>query len=387
MSNFNASYLSDLIKRAQNIREQQQRRESLMARQQTISSRQKQPEVIPTAIRPRQRVLGEPDTRLRQRQDEITPLLKQAEAFQVTKKPSKDVMSTFGFFGEQAKTTRQAISSPSLDVQNQIQKMNRLSEVNAELITKSRLFSNIGGFGSTRGTGGRGFSGLKQITEKEIEEAKKLSEEKEKLIKELSLRGDLGNFREKENALKAQQSRIRELGSLFQTTETGLQTLQSEFDKFYKQGGKLQISEDVLSMADIKGWSTLKAEYEKNMALRDTYYKKFLKSGQKFDKDWFETYNKAVVDTAKNMSSELPKILKTAETSLSAARATKEATVGSLQAIQKTLRPEDSIRQKERVTTKEAMSTTREQAIARAGKVAGFDTAIKKTPQFKVRPI
>lgn len=376
MSNFNSSYLADLIKRAQVIREQQQQRESLLARQQTITSRLKPTQVTPTAIRPRQRVMGEPDTVIRQRRDEIAPLIKQAESFQVAKKPTKEVLGAFEFFGQQSKTNQQNISSPLVETKKQIETLQRVQELSSSI---SQILPKTG---MRRGTGTTRQPRTPQIQDK----LKSLQEEEANLLKQLNIKSAF-DVRPKLESLRVRQSRLEELNKLYGVSGSGLSSLQTELDKFYKANNKLQVSEDILSMADLKGWNTLKAEYEKNISLRNTYQQKYLKSGSKFDKDWFETYNKAVLDTAKNMSSELPKILRSAETSLTAARGTKEATLGSLQAIQKSLRPVDVVQQKERVTIKEAMVSPREQAVARAGMVSKFDRTIKKTPQFKARPI
>jgi len=378
MSNFNSSYLADLIKRAQVIREQQQQRESLLARQQTITSRLKPTQVTPTAIRPRQRVMGEPDTVIRQRRDEIAPLIKQAESFQVAKKPTKEVLSAFDFFGQQSRANQQNISSPLGETKKQIEALQRVQELSSSIsqLQPSNPYYRRG----TRAT--RIYYRTPQIQNA----LKALQEEQANLLKQLNIKS-VFDVRPKLESLRVKQSRLEELNKLYGVSGSGLSSLQTELDKFYKANNKLQVSEDILSMADLKGWNTLKAEYEKNISLRNTYQQKYLKSGSKFDKDWLETYNKAVLDTAKNMSSELPKILRSAETSLTAARGTKEATLGSLQAIQKSLRPVDVVQQKERVTIKEAMVSPREQAIARAGMVSKFDSTIKKTPQFKARPI
>lgn len=178
----------------------------------------------------------------------------------------------------------------------------------------------------------------------------------------------------------------------FTPQQTTLSNLIAEQEKYY---GKdfANVDKKILSVADFSGFNSLKSELEKYTELRNVYIDKYKNSGSQWDKDKINDYNKLIIDTQKNISSEIPKILTAAQKTAGTLQSTTASTLSTLEALNKTFgeRGKSTVKptlEQRKVIDLSGTSTNanREQVIARMDRVGSYLEKSKPAPKFESRP-
>jgi hypothetical protein len=195
------------------------------------------------------------------------------------------------------------------------------------------------------------------------------------------------------NAYNTQLGRFNTIaGNVISSQTKTLSDLNAELKKYYGQNFE-NISKEQLAVADLKSFMSLKADIEKYTDLRDTYIKKYQSDPSKFNMDWVNQYNNLLNDTAKAISSELPKIFTAAGKQVSTIQKTQQDTLASLEKLNEVFgergkAPVKTVEQREQ-QVKDVTNVSRDQALARLQRLStsGAGSAKSKpAPKYEERP-
>jgi hypothetical protein len=289
----------------------------------------------------------------------IGALYKQAQEYNPfdTQKNQKELFKPLTYFNTLTTDTNLYIKGNQDKFKEQIQEVENKRLLEIEEYNKKNLnpVSNIFGF--------RNFVNKKQKDIASIN--KKYSEQK------LSLMGQRGRFNEiASNVISGQTKTLNEL------------------KKYYGENFE-NISKEQLAVADLSSFQSLTGDIAKYESLRDSYIKKYQQSGSKVDMDWVKQYNDLLNDTAKSISSELPKIFTTASKTVESIKQTQQSSIAALEQLNKAFGKKPlytSSIEKPAIDTQ--ITDTRQRVIARQQKISSFgEQASKPSPKFTPRPL
>jgi hypothetical protein len=167
--------------------------------------------------------------------------------------------------------------------------------------------------------------------------------------------------------------------------QTALSNLIAEQEKYF---GKdfANVSKEQLTAADWTAWQQLSGDITKYTDLRDTYINKFKSDPSKFNKDWIKSYNDLITSTATSMTAEIPKILQTATNTAASIKQTQQATLSTLETLDKSFGTQARIPAEQRKVMDVNSAESRQQALARVQRVGSFTKGVKPAPKFESRP-
>lgn len=192
-------------------------------------------------------------------------------------------------------------------------------------------------------------------------------------------------YQRKIESVETQMARIEKINKdIFGSQKKTLGDLSTELRKYYGQNFE-NISKEQLAVADFSGFQSLTGDIEKYTSLRDSYIKKYQQTGSKVDMDWIKQYNDLLNDTAKSISSELPKIFASASTAVDSIKESQKSTLSALEALNRVSGVQQSSKKRPSEQT-DVSNISRQQAISRSQRLQQYGEASKPSPVFKSRP-
>jgi len=388
MSNMQGiSYLTNLLEQANTIRASEiTRTQQLAAAQRKAAGMvnlRKQDNIIPTAIRPRQTSYLEQTTQNRPvTSTGISDIYKVAKEYNplATTTAEEKLKEPLTYLSKLKTETSvsalgDALNATGTMLQGEEAKTRDWGIMNSLEKEIKRLTA-----GTLAGVGRRGYMYYVPPTAGDLNAAAKLRTQ----LNELKL-ANPESIQER-NTLTRDWNNLRVINKDFiAPQQTVLSNLMAEQEKYF---GKdfANVSKEQLATADWTAWQQLSGDITKYTSLRDTYINKFKADPSKFNKDWIKSYNDLITSTATSMTAEIPKILQTATNTAASIKQTQQATLSTLEALDKSFGTQARIPAEQRKVMDVSSGESRQQALARVQRVGTFTQGVKPTPKFEARP-
>lgn len=388
MSNMQGiTYLTNLLSEANKIKESELTRTKQLAAAQRRSSNmvdlRKQQNIVQTAFKPKQSSYLEQSTQNRtanisgiselyRAAKEYNPLgsskteeqLKEPLTY-LSKLKSDTVISALG---DQLNATGTMLQGEESKLSSWKQMDSLQNQINS--LKKGTLVRGVA-------SGNHPFSYYKPATTSQLQEAEKLQLE-------------LNDYKKYHPESASERNKlIRDWNNLkpiykdiLNPQQTTLNNLIAEQEKYFGSNFA-NVSKEQLSAADWTAWQQLSGDVTKYTSLRDTYINKFKSDPSKYNKDWIKQYNDLITASATSMTTEIPKILQAATSTAESVKQTQQATLSSLEALDKSFGSQSRIPAEQR---KVSDINTRQQVLSRIQRVGSFNENAKPTPKFEARP-
>jgi hypothetical protein len=370
-------YLSGLLQQANTLRQEQENRQRKLVsdyetkvRRSNISERSRQASLSESSSRtltPKKRNLIEPNTTYtKEAVSGMGQLYQQAQAYNpfATTKTQSQLYAPVSYFETQSSNVNKSITENKLNFATQLENIDK-----AEKAFVSSLRQKYG-----------------------MPEGKRGSRAQEQAFVREYYRQAQG-FAAQKQGIQNQLNRYNEAANVIGGHTKTLNDYSNELKKYYGQNFE-NISKEQLAVADMKSFQNLTAEMEKYTSLRDSYIKKYQTSGSKVDMDWIKQYNDLMNDTAKSISSELPKIFTAAGKQVSTIQKTQQSTLDALGKLNQVFGErgqgdvKQTLEQRQR-KVEDVTSVSRDQALARLQRLSSsgaMGAKSKPAPKYESRP-
>lgn len=370
-------YLSGLLQQANTLRQEQENRQRKLVsdyetkvRRSNISERSRQASLSESSSRtltPKKRNLIEPDTTYtKEAVGGMGQLYQQAQAYNpfATTKTQSQLYAPVSYFETQSSNVNKSITENKLNFATQLENIDK-----AEKAFVSSLRQKYGMPEGIRGS----------------------RRQEQAFVREYY--GRAQGFAAQKQSIQNQLNRYNEAASVIGGHTKTLNDYSNELKKYYGQNFE-NISKEQLAVADMKSFQNLTAEMEKYTSLRDSYIKKYQTSGSKVDMDWIKQYNDLMNNTAKSISSELPKIFTAAGKQVSTIQKTQQSTLDALGKLNQVFGErgqgdvKQTLEQRQR-KVEDVTSVSRDQALARLQRLSSsgaMGAKSKPAPKYESRP-